>query len=129
MEIPSEWLGYHVDRRDKALAEARESGIKSSTLQDFAVALALAEDWGNIPGLDGPPDQWDFQDVPLPLIAWMIATVVGPFADCFRVPKVSSSQSQDGSSNSQIQGTTLDPTIAEARATEMSADAETDQGM
>lgn len=112
--LPDQWLGKHVEIRDEALAAAEKRGIKSMTLIDFAVALSLAEDWGDIPGIDGPPERWDFKLVPLPVIGWINQTVIQPFVECFQVPKVSSSPSPNGSKSQKIRAgmTQTDPAMA-----------------
>ena len=91
--LPDEWLGEHAERRDEAVRKGQELG---PTLRQFAVSVALLETWGNIPGLDGNPEQWDFEKLPLDLIAWISASVTLDFNQCFVVPKVSSSPSPNG---------------------------------
>ena len=94
--LPDEWLGQHAQIRDEAV----ESAIKrelNTTLTQFAIALALLDDWKHIPGIDGPPEKWDLEKIPLEMIAWISQAVLTPFSACFEVPKVSSSLSGDGS--------------------------------
>lgn len=115
VELPDEWLGRHIGKRDEAVANAIDRGIESSTLIQFAIALALAENWGGIPGLDGPPEKWDFAQVPAEIIGWLNRVIVGSYDECFQVPKASSSQSPNGSSNPAIQAATTEanePTAA-----------------
>lgn len=92
--LPDEWLGEHAERRDEAIRKSQELG---PTLKQFAVSMALLEDWGGISGLDGNPEQWDFTKMPLDVIAWISETVTIDFNQCFIVPKVSSSRSLNGS--------------------------------
>lgn len=94
--VPDEFLGIHAQRRDKAVDEAEKNEL-NSTLTQFAVSLALLDDWSHIPGIDGPPEQWDFTEIPLEMIAWIIEAVLVPFLACFEIPKASSSPSGDGS--------------------------------
>ena len=72
IELPDEWLGKHAERRDLAV-EAAENLPK--TFSDFAVAMALVEDWGEIPQLDGNPENWDFGKIDWRLMNWVINTV------------------------------------------------------
>lgn len=98
IELPDEWLGLHIDARDRAVVAAGERGVEAYTLQRFAAALALLEDWGELPGLDGQPDRWDFFKVPAPIIGWVIGEVLDDFQEAFEVPKDLSSPSQSGPS-------------------------------
>ena len=94
--LPDEWLGQHAQIRDEAIESAQKNEL-NATLTQFAISLALLDDWKNIPGIDGPPEQWDFKAIPLEMIAWISQAVLTPFSACFEVPKVSSSPSGDGS--------------------------------
>lgn len=95
IELPDEWLGIHAQRRDEAVEVAIESGLKETLLQ-FSITLALLDNWGGIPGIDGNPDQWDFTVLPLPLIAWMNGEVLTDYLACFEVPKKSLAPSPNG---------------------------------
>ena len=55
--LPDEWLGAHALRQDEA---QRKSESLPKPYQTWTVALALLEDWGGLPGLDGKPEAWDF---------------------------------------------------------------------
>ena len=96
--LPDEWLGIHAQRRDEAAEASIESGLdkKSVTLFQFALSLALLDDWKGIPGLDGPPENWTFEDVPLEIIAWINIVCLGEFMACFEVPKKVLSPSDSG---------------------------------
>lgn len=85
--LPDVWLGEHAAIRDKAITEAEK--YESESITRFAIALSLCEDWENIPGLDGPPDKWDFVLVPLKVISWLAEIVLADFAADLKVPKVS----------------------------------------
>jgi hypothetical protein len=85
IELPDEWLGKHAQRRDEIVKEMK--GKYEITLIQFAIAIALLDDW-NLPGLKGNPDKWDFQELSLPVIAWVIQAVLIPFEQCFKIPKV-----------------------------------------
>lgn len=90
IDLPDLWLGQHAQRRDDAVEQAQEKGF-GTTLLNFAVAIALLDDW-NLPGLGGNPEKWDFTQLDLGLINWVINTTIGDFNKCFEVPKVSSGQ-------------------------------------
>ena len=93
--LPDEWLGLHAQRRDQAVREA--AAYDSNTLTLFAISLAIADDWGGLPGLNGKPENWDFAQVKIPVIAWVNETVLVDFNKAFIVPKNSLSPSPDGS--------------------------------
>ena len=93
--LPDEWLGLHAQRRDQAVREAAR--YDSNTITLFAISLAIADDWGGIPGLDGKPENWDFTKVKIPIIAWMNESVLTDFNKAFIVPKNSLSPSPSGS--------------------------------
>ncbi len=96
IELPDEWLGIHAERRDEAVDAAEKRGVKGAVLVQFAIALNLLDDWGEIPGLDGPPEKWRFHEVPLEIIGWINLVVITEFAECFEVPKKSSEPSPNG---------------------------------
>ena len=100
IELPDEWLGIHAQRRDEAAEAGIKSGLheRSITLFQFALSLALLDDWRGIPGLDGPPEKWDFEEVPLEIIGWMNRVCIADFLTCFEVPKKVSSPSDSGKS-------------------------------
>ena len=93
--LPDEWLGKHIQRRDQAIEKARE--LKSDTLARFAASLAILEDWGGLPGLDGNTDNWDFTLISARLINWIKQKVEADFLSTFLFPEISSPPSQDGS--------------------------------
>ena len=93
--LPDEWFGIHAVRRDQAVAIS--TGEEGKTLELFAIALALLDDWGGIPGLEGNPENWDFTKLKLEIIAWINETVLLDFNMAFIVPKNSSSPSPSGS--------------------------------
>lgn len=69
--LPPKWLGIHAIRYEEAATEANKSPIgKSLTLTNFAIAMALLEDW-NIKGLGSKPENWDFEQIDLAVIAWI----------------------------------------------------------
>lgn len=83
IELPDTWLGLHAQRRDETIEKSK--GMEA-TLTTFAVALAILENW-SLPGLDGHPDKWEFTQLDLPLIAWVIEVAITDFNSCFIVPK------------------------------------------
>lgn len=70
--LPDIWLGAHAERRDLA---AEKSENLPRTFADFAVAMALVEDWGELPQLDGNPENWDFGEIDWRLMNWITNTV------------------------------------------------------
>ncbi len=92
--LPDKWTGEHAARRDKAVEASVHYG--AITLTQFAISLALLDDWRGIPGLDRNPEKWDFNELPLEIIGWINIVVLGEFTECFEIPKVSSSQSGNG---------------------------------
>lgn len=93
--LPDVWLGEHAVTRDQAVAESAH--YESESITRLAIALALCEDWENIPGLDGPPDKWDLTKVPLKILSWLDEVVLKDFGEDLKVPKVSSRPSGNGS--------------------------------
>jgi hypothetical protein len=92
IEIPDRWLGAHIDRRDEAGEKARELKLRP-TAANFAVAIALMDDWHGLPGMDGKPDRWKFAEIDAGLIAWINGQVLGDYMTCFLSPAVYYSQS------------------------------------
>lgn len=84
--LPDEWKGEHARRRDQAIIQSEDL---PTTFRDFAVALALVDDWKDIPDLDGNPENWDFNELPWALMDWITKTVLNDLADSLRIPKAS----------------------------------------
>ena len=84
IELPDVWRGSHAQRRDEVIAQQGER--YGATLLDFAISMALLDDW-NVPGMSGNPDRWDTADFPLTLIAWVNQTVLLSFLACWTFPK------------------------------------------
>ena len=84
--LPDRWMGDHARRRDEAVAKAEDLPV---TFRDFAVAMALVDDWKEIPELDGNPANWDFNTIPWDLMQWVIETVLQDVATSLRVSKKS----------------------------------------
>lgn len=82
VELPDVWKGLHAERRDDAVRQSQTG----STLTQFGVSLAIADDW-KLPGLNGNPDQWDFEELDLAIIAWVNQVTAVDFAKSFIVPK------------------------------------------
>jgi hypothetical protein len=78
------------------------------TQRNFTLAMALLEEWGNIPGLSSNPDNWDFRALPLGVLAWIVDEVIGDFGRAQRVPKKSLPPSAAGltASNETTDGDT-----------------------
>jgi hypothetical protein len=94
LDLPDEWLGKHALAYDEALDKAREAGL-SRIATNFALSLALLDNW-ELPGIGGNPDGWQFAELPLPLIGWIIAAVLEDYNQCWQVPKNSYRPSQTG---------------------------------
>ena len=95
--IPGEWLGIHAIRRDAAVRSAQNNVdpeyALSDSIRELAVAIALLDDWGNIPGIeDKDPQNWHFERVPIPIMEWLVEAVLADFALAFVVPKASSGE-------------------------------------
>lgn len=89
--LPKEWLGEHAIRKDKATALAESIG--SDDITNFAICMAIIDDWGNIPGMDSKElSDWDFNIVPIPIMQWIVETVLTDFLGAFIVPKASAEQ-------------------------------------
>jgi hypothetical protein len=94
--LPDRWLGLHAERRDEAIEQLdKVAKYKGGVLRNFAVSLALLDDW-SLPGLSGKPDKWDFKQIDLDLIAWVNETVLSSFGLCFVVPKALPAESPPG---------------------------------
>lgn len=98
--LPDAWLGSHVTRRDEAIGLSRDAKL-ATTHRTFAVAMALLDDW-NIAELPHNPELWDFAGLDLRVIAWINTIVMDDFMACWKVPKVSWSQSQSGAIATQV---------------------------
>lgn len=85
IDLPDQWLGIHAEKRDQAMERGREEGF-TGTLLSFFAALELLEDF-RLPGFEGPPQNWDIRQTPLPIIARVNAAVWDSFSACFKIPK------------------------------------------
>lgn len=83
IEYPDEWLGKHARRHDEAIAKSKDL---PATWREFTAAMALLDDW-SLPGLPKNPENWDFDAVSLPVMAWVKNTVLTDYYKCFQVPK------------------------------------------
>ena len=93
IELPDEWLGEHATRYDQAIEDSRK--LNSATMTNFAVALAIAEDW-RIPGLEGKPEAWDFGKINLSVISWISKVAITDYLMAVNVPKNSFGLSPNG---------------------------------
>lgn len=84
--LPAEWLGEHLVKRDEVLDAL---SLKNATLLRASIALAIADDWGGIPGLEqrNDPAKWELHKTPLTLLLWLVATVYNDFERAFVIPK------------------------------------------
>ena len=92
--LPGEWLGAHLLRRDEAVRAT--AAFNSESLRNAAIALAVADEWGGVPGITGKPDEWDLRKTPVPLLMWLEREVFLSFAEAFVVPKASAPPSTAG---------------------------------
>ncbi len=89
VDLPDEWLGEHLQKRDAAVRAA--SRFNDGRITIAAISLCLADDWGGILGLEGKnPAKWDFSRMPIVLMVWLEHEVFDDFSKAFTVPKVSS---------------------------------------
>jgi len=98
IELPDEWLGEHARRHDAALAKARKAELGDTETQ-FCLSMALVENWGGIPGLDGNPDKWDFGVLSFSLISWIVRSVLPSYQLAWLVPANFSLPSPAGSTS------------------------------
>ena len=94
MGLPDEWLGNHARRRDESYGKLIANKV-TGTLLNFGVAIALLDDW-NLPVVTGNHDKWDFDELPLNMMAWVIDAVIIPYNICFDVKKNYSMVSTNG---------------------------------
>ncbi len=93
--LPSEWLGKHAGIKDRAFRDF-EARLTKDQL-NFMVAMLLVEEFGNIPGMEGPdPAQWEMERIPIPILAWVTEVVLSDFSAAYIVPKNSSAPSLNG---------------------------------
>jgi hypothetical protein len=83
--LPDAWLGEHAQRHDEAVEKATAAKMPR-TWRDFAVSLALLDDW-KLPGLSGNPEKWDFATISLPIMAWVKQVTLEAYYANFVIPK------------------------------------------
>jgi len=93
--LPDEWQGKHAQRRDESVQDTMAKKLPA-TWASFAVAMALLDDWGDLPNLGGNPAAWDFLQIRWALMAWVSSTVMTDLNQDLRVPKNSLPPSPDG---------------------------------
>ncbi len=87
--LPGEWVGHHLQRRNDVLASVPDK--TPNEIIQVSVALAVADEWGGIPGISGSdPEKWDFSKTPIALIAWLTSVVLTDFGKALTVPKAPS---------------------------------------
>lgn len=86
VDIPDRWLGMHyfayIDAVEVTQANEKARGI----VQKFILSIAICDNY-HLPGLTGKPEQWDYAQVDLTLMAWVSKVVYNDFMTCFEVPK------------------------------------------
>ena len=89
--LPGKWLGKHWLRRDEAVKLGEK--YRHPDFTRLVITLALADEF-SLPGLEGPPQAWDLEQVHLDVLQWLLqvvyAEVAVSFAECFTIPKASS---------------------------------------
>lgn len=88
--LPDEWLGKHAVIRDQTMQAANKVYPQNAMFLNICVVLALIEKIEGITGLDGPPSEWNLEDVPLPILSWLEDEVLGDFLAAFESKKMSS---------------------------------------
>lgn len=84
--LPDEWLGLHAVRQKEAQDKARQAGLPEP-FANLAVALALLDDWGELPGMDGNPERWDYNQIRWALMNWITTQVFTDLSKALHVPK------------------------------------------
>ncbi|MCB0246300.1 MAG: hypothetical protein KDI12_22990 [Anaerolineae bacterium] len=101
IELPDRWLGRHATRYAEAIEAGKREKLIGRVL-DFSVSLVLLDNWV-LPGLTGPPDKWDFQQLPLEIIEWVAQTVLLAFNAVRIIPKNSLPLSPSGLATGEAQ--------------------------
>ena len=84
--LPAEWLGEHAVTREKIIAQSE--AFQHVELLNAAIALAVVDDYGGIPGFEGAdPEKWEPAKCPLRLLTWLTREVIEDFAEAYAVPK------------------------------------------
>ena len=85
VDAPDEWRGLH----SVAYWESREAteGSKLSPDQKLFVSSLALLDGFELPGLSGKPENWDYDKMPLKIIAWVNYVAVDSYVNCFEVKK------------------------------------------
>lgn len=102
--LPDEWMGAHAERRDEAQRKAEQT-TQSDTLRAWIVALALLEDWGGVPGMDGKPEAWDMKQMSWPVMNWIAQTTLADLQTALRFPKALPGSSPVGSTKATEKAT------------------------
>lgn len=84
--LPDKWLGLHSVKRQAAYDALQKRGVTDQTIVNFAIAIALLDDWA-LPGVSGNRDAWDLEQIGLPVMGWVSDTVLTEFLACFDVKK------------------------------------------
>ena len=85
--VPDEWLGEHARAYWDSSESLRQAGIKHAPfIERFIHSLALADDY-QLPGLTGKPENWDFEKMPLEVMAWAVFHLYTSYNGCFTVKK------------------------------------------
>ena len=91
--LPPEWLGKHMVRRDQVVEGLDEKVTRS--LQRVAISLAIVDDF-EIPGIGKRQEEWDFDEISVNVLQWLINSVYMDFGMAFIVPKKKSPKSRSG---------------------------------
>lgn len=109
IETPDEWTGEHANKWDEALRLGHEAKLPH-TWRTFSCATAVLTDWGNIPGMNGNPDKWDFVKMKLPIVAWINDVLTTEYGRNFVIPKKKQSSSPESLLKSEMMTSAADGT-------------------
>ena len=87
--LPDDWLYEHEARRNEAIERAKELQLPDSWV-GLSAAIALLDDWRDIPGLPANPERWELGKMPIEVGEWLKQTAHEDFFKAFEVPKNSS---------------------------------------
>lgn len=95
--LPDVWLGKHEARRSEAWAKTIEGGVTLLVFVKFAASMAILSDW-HLPNLPQNPDEWQLDEYPVSVMAWVNEVAFDDLMACFDVKKNYYSPSANGTS-------------------------------
>lgn len=81
--LPKDFLGKHQIRYSQAIEGGTEAGLPA-LFTNFGAALAILDDW-QIPGLSHNPAEWDFEEIPINVMAWIAEVTLTKYEAAFSV--------------------------------------------